>query len=319
MTISVDSVHWFNVEENMLRMKQRNIQCALRTGIRTLRWLICHSWDMRQLERYIDNESQLVKVGDIHNWEPHSGLDCRSQLCLNFSHRPRNKWQHTLRLSHNYPSRVLASDTLRCRSEIGAHFNNMPAYAAALLWISEAMSHILTQVLNITYTDLIAKCDCQICCAGSVIKWLKTYTEDSLVHLNLDHMRTDVAALPRISKPVPHILTQQLHIALTDYIAKWDCDVCSTGSVAMRFIIDAEVSPAYLKVVQIMHFSFIWLQNVYMALGVRYTSNSQLINDSKCLAASWSYSTTAMYHEIDLLGSCNVAYQLTLFHIGHYE
>ena len=46
----------------------------------------------------------------------------------------------------------------------------MPAKAAALPRISEPMSHILTQVLNIAQSVLIAKWDWRICSAGSVTK-----------------------------------------------------------------------------------------------------------------------------------------------------
>jgi len=46
----------------------------------------------------------------------------------------------------------------------------MPAKAVALPLISEPMSHILTQVLNIAKSVLIAKWDWRIYSAGSVTK-----------------------------------------------------------------------------------------------------------------------------------------------------
>jgi len=42
---------------------------------------------------------------------------------------------------------------------------------------------------------------------------LKSYTEDSLVHLNFIYTTVDAATLPPISKPVSRIVTQQLNVA----------------------------------------------------------------------------------------------------------
>ena len=61
-----------------------------------------------------------------------------------------------------------------------------------------------------------------MCCAGAVRTRLKTYAEDSLVHLKFDHMPANVAALVRIRMLVSCNLTQQLNFASPDFLAKWD-------------------------------------------------------------------------------------------------
>jgi len=48
----------------------------------------CHSWGVPDREWDIHNESQLATVDLIEIQECYSGLDCRSQLCLNFNHSP---------------------------------------------------------------------------------------------------------------------------------------------------------------------------------------------------------------------------------------
>jgi len=66
-----------------------------------------------------------------------------------------------------------------------------------------------------------------MCCAGAVISRLKTYAEDSPVHVNFDHMGANVAALLRILEPVSHILTHTpISIASPDIIATWDWQIC---------------------------------------------------------------------------------------------
>jgi len=52
-------------------------------------------------------------------------------------------------LEPRIPEPCLSLDSLGCGSEVSQHFNDMPAKAAALPPISQPMSHILTQVLNI--------------------------------------------------------------------------------------------------------------------------------------------------------------------------
>jgi len=118
--------------------------------VHALQWLICRSWGMHEIETYIHNDLQLVLVGFIHIQEAHSEQDWRSQLCMIFNHRPEKPWQQKLHLSLEYPNRVSASDSLGCGSEVCQNLNNIPAQAATLPQISEPMSHILTQVLNIT-------------------------------------------------------------------------------------------------------------------------------------------------------------------------
>jgi len=97
----------------------------------------------------IHNDSQLVKVGFIHMQEAHSGQDWSSQLWMILNHRPGKHRQQKRHLSQEYPSCVSASDSLGRWSEVCQNFNDMPAKAVGLPWISEPMSYILTQVLNI--------------------------------------------------------------------------------------------------------------------------------------------------------------------------
>ena len=105
---------------------------------------VCLGWNDN-----IHNDSQLVKVGFIPIQEAHSGQDWRSQLWMIFNHRLEKPWQWKRDLSQEYLSRVSASNSLGWGSEVCQNLNDMPAKAAALPRISEPMSHILTQVLNI--------------------------------------------------------------------------------------------------------------------------------------------------------------------------
>jgi hypothetical protein len=113
---------------------------------------------------------QYVKFGFIHIQEGHSGKDWRSQLWMSFQHRQGKPRQRKRYFSQEYPSCLWASDSLGCRSAVCQTCNDMPAKAVALPWISEAISLILTQVLNITQSVLIAKWDWWICSDGSVMK-----------------------------------------------------------------------------------------------------------------------------------------------------
>jgi len=152
----------------MMRMKQTTELIALLTEIHVLRWRIYRSRGVPGPEGYIHNELQLVKVGFIHIQEPHSGLDCRSQLCQNINHRPGNTQKRSLQFTHGYLSSVSVSDTLGCGSEECPNINDMPPKPVTSLRICEPISHILTQVLNISSTNLIAKWDGQRYGAGSV-------------------------------------------------------------------------------------------------------------------------------------------------------
>jgi len=73
--------------------------------------------------------------------------------------------------------------------------------------------------------------DWQISGAGSVITQLKTYADDSLVILTLNQMAAKAAALPGISQSVSHIPTHLFDIAITYFIAKLDCQICSGQSI----------------------------------------------------------------------------------------
>jgi len=110
------------------------------------------SWGVSDLKWDIHNESQLAKVDLIEIQERHSGLHCRSQLCLNFNHWPNHRPQHNqqqkVQRRHEYPSRVSVSNALGCWTEVCPNDYDIPAQAAALPRISELMSHILTPEHN---------------------------------------------------------------------------------------------------------------------------------------------------------------------------
>jgi len=142
-------VHWFKVEEHVIRMTEIKILPAVWTGMHMLQWRICHSRGVARLECYIHNGLQLVKVGLIQIPEHHLGLDGRFSFCLNFNLRQANSRQGTPQLSHGYLSLVSVSDTVQCRSWVCPNFNDMPAIVATLLWICEPMSHNVTEELNI--------------------------------------------------------------------------------------------------------------------------------------------------------------------------
>jgi len=68
------------------------------------------------------------------------------EACLGWNDNIHNDSQ----LEPRKPEPCLSFQLSGCRSEVCQNFNDMPAKAAALPRISEPMSHILTQVLNIT-------------------------------------------------------------------------------------------------------------------------------------------------------------------------
>jgi len=116
-------------------------------------------------------------------------------------------------------------------SLVHLNFEHMPAIDAGLPRISELCLKFSHKKSQYRLDSLLAKLDWQICGAGSVITRLKTYAGNSPVHLNLNQMTAKAAALPGISQSVPHILTQLFNIAMTYFIAKLDCQICSARSI----------------------------------------------------------------------------------------
>jgi hypothetical protein len=100
------------------------------------------------LESFIHNKSQLGNIGFITIEECCSGLDSRSQLPLNFNHRPGNMQQWILHRGYDYQSCVSVANSLECRSEVYQSEFDVPAQAATLSGIGEPMPHILTQERN---------------------------------------------------------------------------------------------------------------------------------------------------------------------------
>jgi len=126
MTICVHSVHWFKAEENMITMKQyQNEKCTMKWGTCASE-AYCRSWGAPDLEWDIHNQLQPAKVDLIEIQQCHSGLDCRSMLCLNFNHRPGNTQQQKVQLRHEYASRDSVSSTPGCRSNALPNDRDIP-------------------------------------------------------------------------------------------------------------------------------------------------------------------------------------------------
>ena len=149
------------------------------------------------------NDLQLVKVGFIHIHKAHSGQNWRFQFWMIFNHRPRKPQQWKGHLRQEYPSCVSASNSLGCGSEVCQNFNDMPANAAALPQISWHRYSILPSLFWLP--NGIGE--------YAVLDLSWRYAQDSPVHQNFNHRPAKAAALPRISEPMSHILTQILHIA----------------------------------------------------------------------------------------------------------
>jgi hypothetical protein len=82
-----------------------NKKCTMKQGTWTLEDY-CRCWCMHELEWFGYNELQLANVALIEIHEHHSGLDCKSQLYLNFNYRPGHTQQWKLQLTYKYLSRV---------------------------------------------------------------------------------------------------------------------------------------------------------------------------------------------------------------------
>lgn len=64
-------------------------------------------------------------------------------------------------------------------------------------------------------------------------------------------MQAKGTALPTISKPVFHFLTQRLTITFTKWFAKGDCKMCITQSILMRLTTDADDFLVHLQLVDL--------------------------------------------------------------------
>jgi len=131
------------------------------------------------------------------------------------------------------------------------NFEHMPAIDAGLPRISEPCLKVRHTNSQYHPDSLLAIFDWQVSGAGSVITQLKTYANNSPVHLDLNQMEAKAAALPGISQLVSHILTQLFNMAMTYFIAKLDCQNCSARSVYMRLMSYGQDSPVRLKVTEL--------------------------------------------------------------------
>ena len=116
-------------------------------------------------------------------------------------------------------------------SLVHLNFEHMPAIDAGLPQISDPCLKLRHKKSQYHLDSLLAKLDWQISSAGSVIMRLKTYADNSPVHLNLNQMATQAAASPGFSQSVSHILTELFNIGMTYFIAKLDCQICSVRSI----------------------------------------------------------------------------------------
>jgi len=120
-----------------------------------------------------------------------------------------------------------------CAQDSLVHLNldHMPARDAGLPRISEPCLKLRHKNSQYHLESLLAKLDRQISGAESVITRLKTYADNSPVHLNLKQMAAKASASPGISQSVSHILTQLFNNAITYFVAKLDCQICSAQSI----------------------------------------------------------------------------------------
>jgi len=127
---------------------------------------------------------------------------------------------------------VVTAKTIGAQDSL-VHLNcqHMPAIDAGLPRISEPCLKFRHKKSQYRLDSLLAKLDGQISGAGSVITRLKTYADNSPVHLNFNKMAAKAAALPGISQSVSHIVTQLFNITMTYFIAKLDCQICSARSI----------------------------------------------------------------------------------------
>jgi len=131
-------------------------------------------------------------------------------------------------------------------SPVHLNFEHMPEIGVRLPRISELGLKFRHKNSQYCLDSLLAKMDWQISGAGSVITRLKTYADNSPVHLNLNQMGANAAALPGISQLVSHILTQLFNVATTYFIAKLDCQICSAPSIWTRLMTYGRDSPVCL-------------------------------------------------------------------------
>jgi len=71
------------------------------------------------------------------------------------------------------------------------------------------------------------------------------------MHLNMNHMLANTVTWPPICELVSRIPIQLIHIALTDYVANWDCEINSALTILTRLFVYAEDSQMHLKVVEL--------------------------------------------------------------------
>jgi hypothetical protein len=76
---------------------------------------------------------------------------------------------------------------------------------------------------------------------------LQTDANHFPVYLKFYHMGAKAVALTVIGKLVSHSVTQLFNITLTDFIAQWDCQICSWQSIKTRFNTYGLDSPVRLE------------------------------------------------------------------------
>jgi len=129
---------------------------------------------------------------------------------------------------------------------------------------------------------------------------------------------SECCGMLRICQLVSLILKQQLNISLTDFFAKWDWQICRDWSGLIRLMTHPEDSPVNPEVVgscclQTPQFKMRMWCHVSCA---PQTHNRHLIQ-GPCLHHAQKL-TSAIYRQVGQQEMCNVAYQLSLSHIGHY-
>jgi len=102
-----------------------------------------------------------------------AGLPRISDPCLKYRHKKSQYHLDSLLAKLDWQMSSAGSVITRLKtyadiSPVHLNLNQIAAKAAALPGFSQSVSHILTQLVNIAMTYIIAKLDCQICSVRSI-------------------------------------------------------------------------------------------------------------------------------------------------------
>ena len=171
---------------------------------------------------------------------------------------------------------------------------------------------------------LLAKLDRQISGARSVITRLKTYADNSPVHLNLNQMAANAAALPGISHVGVSYSDTAIYIAMTYYIAKLDRQI---GSPNLQWVIYRNETYDIWHMARILRCAWKLLNCAWFTLlmsicvhGHRFLVHLKIATDKwfeahRCIILNIQLRQFIL--RLASLGTCNLASQLTSSLISH--